>query len=401
MKQKKSSEKKSCVYCGAAPVPHTLEYASKVMTILTSNAFPKIPKKLYLLLSRFLMPVITITEKIMLGTLEKIGVVTFTEDTALTDRTQSILDEAKKRNIPMQTARIFGKLIEHSRAQIPGTRTWFYFESLPIPQYVNNSVVVWVDNKNVFNTTFTKNNLPVVKSSTALSMKRALKIFDSLAKPVITKPQYGSRARHTTVDITDKDEFKRAFKRAQQLCPSVVIEEFKRGTLYRATVIGKKVIGIIEFVKPKVEADGTHTVLELLEFHNTHKKYPHLTDVKNDAWFTDAITHQGLSTGSIPEKGRIVYLSEHSERPNGGYFIDITDEVPQENIDLIERAAQVTELDVIGFDIISENLKEKHSLEPFVFIEGNSLPFIELHMVLYEGKKRDTPKAVWDLWQKK
>jgi cyanophycin synthetase len=160
-------------------------------------------------------------------------------------------------------------------------------------------------------------------------------------------------------------------------------------------------IGVVEFIKPSIIADGVMTVGQLLAYHNEHKKFDTITPVKNDAWFVDAIHHQGLTVHSIPEKGRVILLSEHSERPNGGYFIDITDTIPEENKQIIEHAARTTELDVIGFDIISMDLRLPHSTEPFVFIEGNSLPFIELHMEVYEGTPRDTPAAVWGLWTKK
>ena len=114
------------------------------------------------------------------------------------------------------------------------------------------------------------------------------------------------------------------------------------------------------------------------------------------AWFRDAISHQGFSTTSVPPKGTPLLLSEHSERPNGGYFIDITDSVPQTSKNEIERAAHVCEIAVIGFDIISTDLKD--SSKPFTFIEGNSLPYIEIHHIPYEGSPRDVAGAVWYMW---
>ncbi len=392
--------KNPCVYCGAAPVNHTFEYISNCMTIVMNTVFPSFPQRINRMMSRILTPVIEFVERLTIRCLAKIGIVTFSHD-VLTHRTQAIRDEAKNRGIAIETIRMFGKLLEYSRFKIPGQKKWTYFESIPIPQYIYNTVDVWVDNKNTFNKKFTEAKLPVVKSTLAWNSKQANTSFAKLNKPVITKPQYGSRARHTTVDIIEKNEYIQAFKRAQILCPSVVVEEFKRGTLYRATCIDKKIIGVVEFIKPSVVADGIMTVSELLTYHNNHKKFENLTDVKNDAWFIDTIHHQGLTVESIPEKGRMILLSEHSERPNGGYFIDVTDTIPKENRDIIEHAARVTELDVIGFDIISMDLSKPHSVEPFVFIEGNSLPFIELHMEVYEGTKRNTASAVWDLWTKK
>lgn len=399
----KLRKKTNCTYCGAAPVHHSFEFISTSMHLLTDKILPGTNNKVMGVLMKIVTPFVLFLQKIAFKIWEKLGAIKYIEDEnkVVTERTKYILREAKKRNIPMYVMVFFGKTLEYCKALVPvkkNKKKWIYFESLPVPEYVNESANIWVDDKKTFNKKFTINNLPVVKSDFAYTLKGGYKIFEKLTLPVITKPRFGSRARHTTVNITNKEDFKKAFKRAQDLCPAVIVEEFKQGTLYRATCVGQKLIGIIEFIKPKIEADGFSTVKELLTKHNNNKKFKTLTDVKNDEWFWDAIFHQGLTQESIPKKGQIILLSEHSERPNGGYFIDITDRIPEENIKIIEAGARVSGLSVIGFDIISKDLTKPHNIEPLVFIEGNSLPFIELHHIPFEGQVRDTAKAVWDLW---
>lgn len=185
-----------------------------------------------------------------------------------------------------------------------------------------------------------------------------------------------------------------AFSCARALCYFIIVEQFIPGYVYRATCIDKKIVAVLKFIRPTITADGVLNIHELVEHHNTHKKYDNITPVKINELLMDCLSHQGFTLESIPSKDTIVTLTEHSERPNGGYFVDVTDSIPEENRQIIEKAAMLSRLDVIGFDIISKDLSKVHSKEPLTIIEGNSLPFIELHLDVYAGTIYDTPKIL-------
>lgn len=339
--------------------------------------------------------------------LERIGVIKYSDDIAevVSHRTEAMWKEGIVRGITMQQLSILGKKRDESRALLPQKkgslrRSWEYFQSLPIPYWKMSSENTWVDDKATFKKVFRKNHLPIAEGRSVFTLGQALRTFRSIGKEVIVKPREGSRGRHTTVRITDEEEFIAAFKRAKQLCPFVMVEEYIPGTLYRATCVDGKVIGIMDLVQPIITTDGQKTVEELRLLYNSDgKKFAHLTDVKDDAWFHEAITHQGYTPRSIPPAGVRLVLAEHSERTNGGYFIDITDEVPARTIAEIERAARACQIMIIGFDILSIDLRKED--ESFTFIEGNSLPYIEIHHIPYEGKVRNVAGAIWDMWFEK
>lgn len=294
-----------------------------------------------------------------------------------------------------------GKPLELARAWLPAMThlkkyQWQYFQSIPLLPSKNFFTAPLIDDKAVLKYLFEANALPIPRGGGVITLSAALKKFHTIGGAVIVKPQSGSRARHTTVNITTEDELVLAFHRAKELCLFVMVEEYIPGTLYRATCVSGTLVGVIEFVKPSVIADGVRTVKELLVFHNVHKRFPSLTHVKDDAWFEDALSHQGYTRESVPPKGTRVLLSEHSERPNGGYFIDVTDRIPSSTKNTIERAAAISEAHVVGFDIISKDLSAPQ--ERFVFIEANTLPFIELHSIPFEGTPRNVASTVWDSW---
>ncbi len=392
-----------CVFCGDAPVNHKLHYFNTASSLLPTLLFPPkttSPKRFYQVTYS---PLVRGLARWLISLLWILGAVRFSDEPGptTTSRTKSVWKEAKKRGIRMQELVMFGLRREEMRALLPSKQgakklNWEYFNSIPVPPWKNQLGNGWIDDKNTFKRMFQKHDLPVARGAFVRSLAEAKKIFLDIGGRVITKPREGSRARHTTVAISNLRELEEGFVRAKQLCPFVMVEEFIEGTLYRATCVDRKLIGVVQFIKPATVADGVHTVEELRVKHNAHKKFPQLTDVQPDAWFTDAITHQGYTPETILPEGTPLLLSEHSERPNGGYFIDITDAIPEATRATIERAAELCDVEVIGYDIISKDLTD--AALRFTFIEGNTLPYIELHDIPFEGTPRNVSGAVFDMW---
>ncbi len=396
-------KRQECVYCGAAPVNHLLHWVTASVDITVGST-------LGLLFSR--LPDISKVERfafvrwLLRGTLALLAllkIIRYENSVGgASARTRVIWDEAVKRGIPIQHVLIFGTQSEYCRAYLPtdsegGKKEWLLFESLPVPFWMDSQSPHVIDNKSLFKKLFDQAHLPTADGVGVYTRSAVIAAFHAMGGLVAVKPQEGSRARHTSVRIADEPQLLAAFAIAKQLCPIVMIEKFIPGVLYRATCVDGKIVGVIKFIRPTVTADGSMTVGELLAWHNSHKKFPNLTEVKNDWWFREAITHQGFAIGDVPVSGILIALSEHSERPNGGYFIDVTDSIPLVHKNTIERGAVAARIPVIGFDIISEDLADPNIL--FAFIEGNALPFIELHHIPYEGKVRDVAAAVWDLWE--
>ncbi len=392
-----------CTYCGNAPEPHILLYLESTIDILSSKVLFPLVHPFVGIFGSFASWIVDCLGWLSLKLLTSCGVITFSDDPskAASHRTEAVWREAVSRGITMQVLVFAKRPLELARAWLPSMThpkkyQWQYFQSIPLLPSQNTYTTPLIDDKAVLKHLFEAYSLPIPRGGGVITLSSALKKFHNIGGAVIVKPQSGSRARHTTVNITTENELAPAFYRAQELCLFVMVEEYIPGTLYRATCVGGALVGVIEFVKPSVIADGTRTVQEILAFHNTHKRFPSLTDVKDDAWFEDAITHQGYMRESVPPKGTRVLLSEHSERPNGGYFVDVTDRIPNTTKSVIEKAARVCQAHVVGFDIISKDLGDEHGR--FVFIEANTLPFIELHSIPFEGTPRTVAGAIWDSW---
>jgi D-alanine-D-alanine ligase-like ATP-grasp enzyme len=399
-----ASKASPCEYCGDSPVNHSFHYLESTLSIISSpSRAPKRKRSSLFQLSK--SEIVKGISRTLLYLLYLLQIVRFSEDKekTSTSRTKSIWNEAERQGIRMQEVVVFGVRSEVLRAWLPKApgsthNTWQYFESIPIPPWRDQPGLSWVDDKFVLKKEFTKHALPIPKGNSVWNAQGALNVLSEVGGPVIVKPREGSRGRHTTISITDPTELTYAVTRAKQLSPLVLVEEHIPGRVYRATCIGKKVIGIMELVRPIVVADGVKTIAELREYHNAHNKaFPQLTDVEDGSLFRNTIRHQGYTLESVPEKDTAVLLAEFSERTNGGYFVDCTDDVPLQTIQEIERGAEVCGLDLVGFDLISEDLSD--ATKRFTFIEGNTLPYIEIHDIPYAGPVRNVSAAVFELWK--
>lgn len=393
------SHARPCPYCGDAQASHLFLWIDALLHSLISRLPSPEAIALRVVSERVLISILNTATAVAIAPLRLSKALVFVRNphTGTSGRVRSIWTAARSRGYVLEQAVIIGYPSELCRVR--RKKGWHYFNGLPDILAREYFSIGNIDDKEVFKKALMHEGLPVPRGDTFLRKRAAQAFFQTLGRAIV-KPRYGSRARHTSLDIREKTVFVRALKRAWQISPWCIVEEFIPGDLYRATCVDGKLIGVVHFIKPAIVADGVHTTRELLDTHNAHKKFPNLTDVQPNQLFTECLERQGLTQESVPEKGRTLLLAEHSERPNGGYFIDCTDEIPDENRVLIEKAARITGSAIIGLDIISRDLTRPHTKERCVFIEGNRLPFIELHDIPYEGTPRSVAAAIWDLWEK-
>lgn len=395
--------KPGCVYCGAAPAPHAVLLIDTTITIFFGRMLRILAFPILVLLTPLVVRLTNVLTHAVLGIFSAFGAVEFgtTYEPDHLDRKAVIFAEAKKRGIHMETIRVLKKNMAQTRAMLPLSKgatsyRWWYFEHIPIPPWLEPSAAREIDNKEEFKKIFRKDGLRVPYGKPVLTFWGAKQVLKKVGGPVIVKPLEGSRARHTTVGVTTEAELKEAVRIARMICPMLMIEECVEGVVHRATCIGGTLEGVIKFVRPSMMADGVRTAKELREAWNTSLSYADVEPVASNAVFLTTLAHQGYTPESIPPKGSLLTLAEFSERANGGYNEDLTDQIPTATRDYIEKAARAVQVSVVGFDLISRDLT--NSAEPITFLEANTAPFIEIHHAPSKGTPRDVAAKVLDLW---
>lgn len=392
-------ELNTCPDCGNAPVNHALEKFSngfsaflkpllkpidfiwfKIETPLNKFLNTKFLPKFYRLLVRL-----------------HLAKMAYEPDERTTGRARVFWDECRARGIDLFEFRLFGKGREFFISYFRGRE--FAFDNLPRPGK-ESKALHWMDDKGEMRKRFQQAGIPVALGGTYFSFKNLLKDFEKLSKPVIIKPHSGSRSRHTTTHIETREELKTAFEKAKQLSPFVIMEEEHEGFVYRGTLIGGKVVGVLCREPAHVVGDGEKNIRELIEEENKNPRRDenifHKIVLNEDSILE--LSRQGFDLKSIPEKGKIVTLSQKSSRGLGGGITNVGKIIHEDNLEILNKIAEVLKDPLVGVDfIIPEIDKSWKEQKRCGVIECNSMPFIDLHMFPLKGEPVNTASILCDL----
>ena len=269
-----------------------------------------------------------------------------------------------------------------------------------VPGNEESAALKWMDDKGIMKIKFLKEGLPVARGGVAFTKKKALKIFNNITKPVITKPNLGSRSRHTLIHIDTPEKLIIGFKKAKKLSPLVVIEEELRGYLFRGTLIGGKLAGVVRRDQPEVKGDGTHTLQELMDEENKRpeREGPIFHKIIIDKEATVELERQNIKLDDMVEKNRVVTFSQKTSRGCGGTTTEVTNIVHPDNVEMLEHVAKFLDDPLIGVDFIIEDVEKSWKEEQHSgIIECNSLPFIDLHHYPLFGKPNNIAGKTLDL----
>jgi D-alanine-D-alanine ligase-like ATP-grasp enzyme len=324
-------------------------------------------------------------------------------------RTKCFWDEAIRRGIKMREFHM-GPIRDGFVAEYKGQT--ILFDGLPRPGNKESESLKWMDNKGIMKTKFLKEGLPVARGGVAFTKRHALKIFNNITKPVITKPNLGSRSRHTMIHIDTPEKLIVGFKKAKKLSPLVVIEEQLRGYLFRGTLIGGKLAGVVRRDQPEVKGDGIHTLRELMDEENKRPERggPIFHKIIIDKEADIELERQNITLDDIVEKDRVITFSQKTSRGCGGTTTEVTYITHRDNVEMLEHVAKFLDDPLIGVDFIIEDITKswKEPARPHDgsgaggeqhcgIIECNSLPFIDLHHYPLFGKPNNIAGKLWDL----
>ncbi len=387
--------KQKCSACGNNPTIHIM---AKIDSTVSVWVEPMNKIVLDGFLGKIIKDLLDFSAPYYIELFKFVGIVRMNSDVekALTNRSKVIWREANKRGIKMEQIVVLGKPIEIYSAQVAGKK--LIFQSIP-NKPCNNGNDRWIDDKSILKKFLKKHNIPTPGGASAQTITEALQIFNKIKKPVIVKPRLGSRGRHTTTKIFTEAQLKQAFKSAKELCSYVIVEEELIGSVYRGTVVNGKLVGVLKGTQPFVTGNGTNTIAELIKEKNA-TKHEKVKDVEINEKLTSFLERQNLKLSSILKPNEQIILSEKIGVGYGGTSVELWPNVHPKLVAYLEKAGQLIDYSVMGFDFIMEDPKKDPDAQSFGIIECNSLPFIDLHYDPLEGPTIPVAEYVWDMWEK-
>lgn len=391
-----------CQYCWPTKRRfHFLQHVEFYMDIVSSFLF--YPFKIFSRIFDRLFSPHKLFDNLPFDLLYTLGVIEFIDnpdETQLYNRSLVFFKEAKRRKIPIRAIRTLGAYIKDFQVIINNKK--YYYEGIPLT--INYHPKIDIDNKHAVKKLLKKNHFPVASGKCFLLTNHAVAFAKSIGYPVVVKPNTGSLSYHTTCNISNERDLRRAIAVAQKFRPDFIVEKFVEGHLYRATCIGRKHVLVCRKDRANVIGDGISTILELIQKKNNNslrgrldQKNTTLHQITIDEALKKKLKKDGLFLKCIPRKNEKIYLQDKYILSSGCDIIDCTEIANIDNKKLFLTISQLLDTDIVGIDFICPDIGISYKKQKTAILETNSLPYIDMHQYPSRGKSYNVASLAWDV----
>jgi len=319
---------------------------------------------------------------------------------ALGPSTGSIVNAARERNIPAYNLTSgtsytqLGQGIRQRRFQATVTDA---------SGIIGHSIA---DDKEWTKQILDESGVPVPRGQVCYSFEEAQQAAAWIGWPVVTKPLSGNHGRGVTTDIANADDlqagFDAALARVRDDSGAVIVESYIKGEDHRMLVIGGKLVAAARRRPAHVTGDGSQTIQQLIDVENSdprrgvgHENL--LTQIHVDVQTERMLDQAGHTLDTVLPKGEIAYLKSTANISTGGTATDLTDEVHPEVKFAMERIGRLVGLDIIGIDLLAENLSVPLDQQSAGVVEVNAGPGFRMHMAPTHGSPRPVGENVVEM----
>jgi cyanophycin synthetase len=328
-------------------------------------------------------------------TAELTELVRLAERVALGPSTRSLVEEAKRRNIPTL------RLNDRSLVQL-GWGVHQQRIQATVTSRTRHIAVEIAQDKQLTSSLLERAGLPVPQHERVRTVEEAVEAAEDIGYPVVVKPMDLSHGRGVALNLGDAQQVREAFEKAYDLSSDVLVEKYHKGNDHRVLVIDGHVVAVSERVPGHVVGDGQHTIKELLDRVNAdprrgvgHEKV--LTRIEIDHQAERLLALAGYTLATVLKSGEVFMLRSTGNLSTGGTAVDKTDVIHPDNAEIAARAALVVGLDVAGIDLICEDISNSVREHGGVIVEVNAAPGFRMHVSPTVGTPRNVAAPVIDM----
>lgn len=323
------------------------------------------------------------------------------------NRTLVIWDEAKKRNLDIRAYRFRTKSKRYlSLFSWHNEKQKKYFQELPLFDFFSSNYNF--DNKDYFRQLLLKNNWPVATGGSFFSIEKAYELGRKIGFPLVVKPNDSSLSRHAFFNLNDWETFKTALKSAKEISAKVIVERYVPGNVYRATVVDGQLIACAKRMPATIIGNGEATIEKLISDYNNHpwrlpmdRRDATLHQIALSDDLKKYLASINCSLETILPRGEKLILAQKITLGAGSEIINVTEQLHPQTKQLCESIAKELSFAVAGLDFICEDEGLSFKNQPFVFLENNTLPYIDMHHFPSQGGSINVAEKIWEQALKK
>lgn len=186
------------------------------------------------------------------------------------------------------------------------------------------------------------------------------KAATTLGYPVVLKPADLERGEGVVVDIYNETDLRQAYEETKELSQNIILEKQISGICNRIFVAGGKVRYTVVRHPMNVIGDGVSTLKELADTGNNKNNKMAVHRRRKPLEFDEdsqrLLTNLGYDPDSIPEKDVRIPFRRIESTALGGIAEDVSATIHPENIKLAEEISSFLGLDIVGVDLMSEDI---------------------------------------------
>lgn len=249
---------------------------------------------------------------------------------------------------------------------------------------------------------FQHNGIPVPRHKVLKSgdVKGVFDFKREIANPVVIKP--AKDTGDASGVFINLESFWSIFQAANYIRifgPEMIVEEFITGKNYRLLFCYGDFIGACERMPSSVKGDGIHSVQQLISIENetrlpigdikefTPDSRPLLYKIQITSELKETLKEQNMTLSSVPEKDRIAGLQPICHWLYGGQYIDVTEDVHHEYIQVAKQAVDSLGIKLAGVDLIAKDIINFNG-SGYAINEVNTTPAILVHYEVQNQKSR-------------
>lgn len=232
------------------------------------------------------------------------------------------------------------------------------------------------------------------------SPEDALRAQTEIGAAVVVKPVTALGGTGVTVNVSEPEDVRQGFLRAEKSGTGVLVEKYIEGKEYRAHATPEECVGVFQRVLPNVSGDGLSTIRELIQKKNRMRQLSPATrgrPIPLDAVTEGFLRRRGMSLDSIVVEGRSIVVRDVNSLTSGGDTRECLDTVSDDlKQTAVDATAAIPGLHWAGVDIIIED----STGTPYVMeINTNAMTIGSIFPVF--GTPRDLAKILFQkVWSR-